>query len=329
MSDTSLRYISMLQLIPRYPRNVSTLDLQQKLKDIGFDINLRSIQRDLEKLSASFPLVCDENTKPFKWSYSEDSSVSLLPAMDIPSAITLELARSYLKPLLPPRVLDHLKPYFKEAQDVLKRNGKPISHWPQKIRFISRGFIGERPEINPEHLEKLAEAILKQEKCQSVYKARKWSEPETLIIHPLGLVYRDPNTYVLAEIEGRESVRQLSLHRFKSLKIMNENFDRDFNIDEFIDSGEMHILHSKKKINLSIICKKPMMSHLFETPIDGSQIISDENENQFKIDVDLPDSVDLRWWLIAQSNYVQIIKPNWLKDEIVHSLKQGIENQKA
>lgn len=50
MSDTTLRYLEMLQLVPRYPQSISTGELQQKLAEQGFDINVRSIQRDLEKL---------------------------------------------------------------------------------------------------------------------------------------------------------------------------------------------------------------------------------------------------------------------------------------
>lgn len=327
MSDTSLRYLSMLQFIPRYPRNISTLELQQKLSDDGFNINLRSIQRDLEKLSVSFPLTCDESTRPFKWSFASDSSVSFLPALDTQSAITLELAKAYLKPLLPPKVLAHLEPHFKKAEDVLRRNGNPISHWPEKIRLISRGFIGERPKVNSEHLEDLAEAILTQQKCQVTYQARNRIEAEELIIYPLGLIYRDPNTYLLAEIDGRDDVRQLALHRFSSVTRMTESFNKSFDIDEFIAAGEMHVLQSKDEIKLEAVCKKPMMSHLLETPLNESQIITKESDHDFTIEISLKDSLDLRWWLIAQSANVAILSPQWLKAEIIKILKDGISNQ--
>lgn len=328
MSDTSLRYLTMLQLIPRYPQAVNTLDLQKKLDDAGFSINLRTIQRDLEKLSTNFPLICDEDTRPFRWSFSPQASAKFLPALDIPSAIALELARAYLRPLLPPKVLDHLKPHFDEAETVLKRNGNSISHWPEKIRFLSRGFIGKRPEINAQHLEDLAEAILKKGKCQVSYQGRKWTEKETIIIKPVGLVFRDPNTYVLAEIEGKENVRQLPLHRFFSVEKLNESFHDDFDIDEFIDSGEMHILHSNEQIDLTILCDKPVMNHLLETPLDRSQAISEETEQSFKLTSKLADTTDLRWWLIAQSAHVQILEPEWLKNEVIDTLKKGLNKQK-
>lgn len=327
MSDTSLRYLAMLQLVPRYPHSVSTVNLQQKLSDAGFEINLRSIQRDLEKLSASFPLICDEGSRPFQWSFSADASIKFLPSLDTPSAIALELAKSYLKPLLPPKILGHLEPHFNEAQAVLKRNGNPISHWTEKIRFISRGLIGKRPEINAEHLETLAEAILKNERCQATYQARKWAHKETIIIQPVGLIFRDPNTYLLARIEGKEHVRQLPLHRFFSVENLHQTFDENFDIDAFIDSDEMHILQSTEKITVSLMCQKPIMNHLLETPLDQNQTVTNETDESFNISAVLSDTSDLRWWLIAQSAHIQILEPEWLKNEIINTLEQGIKNQ--
>src|SRR5690554_6045937 len=138
MSDTTLRYLEMLQLVPRYPQSISTGELQQKLAEQGFDINVRSIQRDLEKLSLRFPLIADESSRPFRWSFDAGASARMLPTLDMSTAITLELARAYLSPILPNRVMQHLEPHFREAHAVLKRNGNPLAHWPEKIRLISR-----------------------------------------------------------------------------------------------------------------------------------------------------------------------------------------------
>lgn len=329
MSDTSLRYLHMLQLIPRHPNSVSTVDLQSKLSDAGYEINLRSIQRDLEKLSASFPLYCDDNVRPFKWSFSSDAAVNFFPKLDIPSAIAFELARAYLKPLLPPTILAHLEPHFKEAQSVLNRNGNPISHWPEKIRFISRGLIGKRPEINPEHMETFTEAILKGEMCQAVYQARTWSNAKEITIKPLGLVFRDPNTYVIAKFENKNNPSQLALHRFHSVSKLEQSFNEKFDIDAFINSDEMHILLSKQKLPILLKCNKPAMNHLLETPIDTEQRILEEDATSFLLSAVLSDTSDLRWWLLAQSADVQILEPESLKQEIMQTLHLGIANQSS
>lgn len=82
---------------------------------------MRSIQRDLEKLSTDFPLLVDETTRPFRWFFQRDATMDIIPALDLPAALTFELAQVYLSPMLPPRALSHLEPHFDEARRTLLR----------------------------------------------------------------------------------------------------------------------------------------------------------------------------------------------------------------
>ncbi len=54
-SDTLLRHWHMLREIPRHPRRISTVELLDRLLAAGFEATLRTVQRDLVKLSASNP----------------------------------------------------------------------------------------------------------------------------------------------------------------------------------------------------------------------------------------------------------------------------------
>jgi hypothetical protein len=53
------RQITMLGLIPRLPGKVSASQLQKRLESDGFEVDLRSIQRDLQKLQKPMDLVRD------------------------------------------------------------------------------------------------------------------------------------------------------------------------------------------------------------------------------------------------------------------------------
>lgn len=331
MSDTAVRYISMLQLIPRFPRTINAGDLQTALADQGFKINMRSIQRDLEKLSAYFPLIADESVRPFAWSFDAGAAARIFPMLDMPAAVTFELARAYLQPVLPPKVLAHLEPHFKDAQRVLKRNGSALAHWPEKIRVISRGLDSKRPALDADVLESVTQALMDGQQCQVEYFGRRWAKTELITVHPLGLVFRDPNTYLIATVEGREHVRQLALHRMKSVTITGALVDtpKDFNLDAFIDSGEMHILHSEQPIELKLRCDKPQLAHLMEAPIGEDQTINDISENEFTLTVTIADSQNLRWWLLAHAAHLEIIKPEFLREELVTKLSLALERNKC
>jgi predicted DNA-binding transcriptional regulator YafY len=331
MADTSIRYLAMLQTIPRYPLTINTSDIQTRLADQGFEINVRSIQRDLEKLSVYYPLIVDEGVRPYAWSFDVNAASRMLPMLDVPAALTFELAYAYLKPVLPGKVLSHLEPHFREAREVLKRNGNPLSHWPEKIRVITRGLSSKRPAVDAEVLENLTQALLDNQRCEIIYQGRRWKAPEKIIINPLAMVFREPNTYLITTIEGREHVRQLVLHRIQHVKVLAEPVQRpaDFDVDKFIDNGEMHVLNSNQQISLKLRCDKPQLLQLIESPIGVDQDIYTDNETFFELTVTLADSQDLRWWLLAQSSHVDIIEPEWLKYEIENELERALKRIKT
>jgi len=79
MSDTALRYLIMLQNIPRAPQKTSAQKLRALLEKQGYEVHERSIQRDLQKLSAIFPLHSD-NHKPRGWWFDKNA-----PTLNIPN----------------------------------------------------------------------------------------------------------------------------------------------------------------------------------------------------------------------------------------------------
>src|SRR3989304_2198869 len=99
--DTLLRQWSMLRKIPRHPGSVGTRALKDKLEEEGFRVDIRTIQRDLEKLSGPFPLASHEQGKAFRWQWAEDGQVMDIPGMEPPAALAFRLAEEYLAPLLP------------------------------------------------------------------------------------------------------------------------------------------------------------------------------------------------------------------------------------
>jgi len=75
--ETLLRQWAMLRLIPRYPRRIDTGRIRDELLQVGYDITLRTIQCDLNKLSAVLPLVSDQS-KPQGWWWQGTSKNSRL-----------------------------------------------------------------------------------------------------------------------------------------------------------------------------------------------------------------------------------------------------------
>ena len=326
MSNTAVRYLTMLRMVPRYPKSITTPELASRLEGQGFSVTMRSIQRDLEKLSTDFPLLVDEDSRPYRWSFDRDATMDIIPALDLPAALTFELARAYLSPMLPPRALSHLKPHFDEAHRTLLREKNPLGQWPNRVRVINRGLGGQRPSIDADVLEAVTEALLRDYQCQLTYQARNWPEPEEIVVHPYGLIFRDPNVYLIGTIEGREGIRQLVLHRATAGAVVDEPAVRpaDFDLDLYIRSGAMGILKSEEPVYLKLRCDRPVLNHLIESPLGFDQLTSELDDKSFEIAVTVGDTQDLRWWLTAQAVHCDILEPAWLRQEIEATLDQGL-----
>ena len=137
MSETILRQLAMLRRVPRAPRAVTTAVLVEKLAEEGFIVSIRSVQRDLEMLSALFPLRCDQRAKPYGWSWEKDA-LQELPGMDTATALTFTLAARFLGPLMPRSSLRYLEPHFQRAEAILTemRSGG-FAAWPAKVRALA------------------------------------------------------------------------------------------------------------------------------------------------------------------------------------------------
>jgi len=327
LSNTAVRYLTMLRMVPRYPKSITSTELAQRLEEQGFRVTMRSIQRDLEKLSVDFPLLVDESARPFQWSFDREAAMDIIPALDLPAALTFELAKAYLTPMLPPRALSHLQPHFDQAHRTLSRERNPLGQWPNRVRVINRGLGGRRPAIDADVLETVTEALLREYQCKLTYQARNWPEPEEITVHPFGLIFRDPNVYLIGTIEGREGIRQLVLHRASTGELVEQPVERaeDFDLDLYIHSGAMGILRSNEPVFLRLRCDKPALNHLIESPLGFDQITNDVDDSTFEISVTVGDTQDLRWWLTAQAIHCDILDPQWLRDEIEETLTAGLK----
>ncbi len=218
--DTLFRYLTLLQLIPRSPGRIATPVLLEKLRERGFRVDTRSLQRDLrDKLALHFPLICDDTQKPFRW-YFDRQFQSNLPALDLPSALTLVLAEENLKGILPPVVLGQLAPQFAEAHrllDDLEENG--LSQWRRRVRAIPNGKALLPASIEASIWQCVTQALLENKAIEVRYLSRSREDYKTLTLHPQGLVSRHSVTYIVATVDKYSDLRQFALHRINQATI--------------------------------------------------------------------------------------------------------------
>lgn len=317
-SDTQLRQWTMLGLIPRHPRQISARDITRRLISEGFDVSKRTVERDLISFSAIFPLISNERSKPYGWSWSKDAEAFALPTMSPIQALTLELAHEHLSSLLPASLLQSLDPYFKCAQGVLSSGDsvKKLADWREKVAIVP----ASQPLIPPNYPEEVIEAVhsslLSEHQLEINYTYRSQVEAKTYLVHPLGIVQRGAVTYLVVTLYDYKDIRLLALHRIKQAKVINEpsKKPKGFTLAQYINQGAFGF-EENGVIKLTARFTIPAAEHLWETPLSLDQEIVPDQPDWVRLRATVADTAQLRWWLRGFGESVEVLKPVSLRNE--------------
>lgn len=326
MADSSLRLILLLRQIPREPRFVGTQELKSLLEDLGHEVTLRTIQRDLQKLSLYFPLI--QNTPQGRgktglgWAFARDSQSQTFPVLGSAAALTLSMALQHLQQLLPAQALRHLEPLKKEAEELLTSyNSGQYQGWIDKVRTAPQHAL-QPPEVDVEVVERVYQALLENRQLRATYKGKP-----NRIIHPYGLVQQGHTLYLLCRFHEFDDVRITALHRYAEVEVLDEPVRPfpEFNIDDYLDEGAMYWpLPERKIIDLVLRASAEVTTLLRETPLaEDQQIIADESEaGWFQVSAQVLKSRHLRNWILGQNYHVEVLQPASLREWMADLARQ-------
>lgn len=319
--DTILRYFEMLSFIPKEPDAISTPDLLKKLQDQGYDIDIRTVQRDLNKLSASglFPFTSSEDTKPLCWFWPKHVPRLQWPLMSADEALTFKLVEQFLEPLLPLSVKAHLADYFSLAESTLKVS--PLANWVDKVRIISNNQSLLPAEIDHSVLAVVYEALLKNQRFSGTYQPRN-EEIKVYEINPLGLMFKGSAVYLVATLWNYQDIKQLALHRFSEAALLDKalSIPSDFSLDSYVAEGGFdYPTTPEHTIQLRLSIKSWIKKYLSETPLSADQQITQLDETTFQLQATVKDTLQLRWWLRSFAADAEILEPQALREEFVQT----------
>jgi predicted DNA-binding transcriptional regulator YafY len=318
VSETFHRYLTMLRLVPRQPADVDTSTMVGRLQDQGFDVTVRSVQRDLDKLSRLLPLVCDDSTKPFRWAWMQDAELFDIPNIDPQTALTLELASTFLAPYLPRSSLRYLSPYFDRARAVLgDLTRSPIAAWPSKIRVLGRGQPLQPPTVRTDVLDVVYTALLDDRRFRARYKRRNDQQIREYEVNPLALVFRPPLVYLLCTLRDYQDVNQLVLHRMTKAELLERrrSVPKGFNLDRYIEKGGFGFPVTPARMQLVAVFAAEAAPPLRETALSRDQHLTELDDGRVCLEAVVPDTVELRTWLRGFGNLVEVLEPASLRRE--------------
>jgi len=316
--DTLHRQLTLLRLIPRSPRYISSQTLHEKLYERGFKVDLRTVQRDLIRLSTSFALLSNKNGGRNEWSHDKDAPLDLRD-MEPATALALYLAESHLKNLLPQSVLDLLAPQFNKARNYLgSLDQNSLAHWARRVRAHPNGKALLPAQVNADVWREVSVALLERRQLKVDYLSRSTTKRKELLLHPAGLVSRHSISYLLASVDGYNDIRQFALHRIHSAQCLDAAAQQTEppDLDHYIRLGGFNAPAPVEEVELVADVSPQIAWLLSETPLSHEQSLEPlEGSDWQRLRAKVPDDQETLWWVFGLGENVRVHEPaSWVKE---------------
>jgi predicted DNA-binding transcriptional regulator YafY len=326
LSETVARYLRMLQLVPR-GRKIDAGTIERLLGEQGFEIHRRSVQRDLEVLSLSFPgLSCDRASKPYGWSWDRDAPLLDIPSMSVSTAMTLELVRSFILQTLPRSTMKSLQAHFERARETLENSGGRLASWPRKVRVIPRGQPLVPPTVSETVLDVVYAALLEGKRFATRYRKRGARQDQDYEVSPLGLVVRNGVLMLVCRMGEGSEIKHMVLHRMTSATPLDKaaSTPAGFSLQQHIEQGGVAFGYGSS-VKLRLLLRADAAITLRETPLSADQNISPAKGGDELVCATVPDTLELRAWIASYGGLAEVLGPPELRKHMAGVAKEMAE----
>ncbi|MCK8095952.1 WYL domain-containing protein [Pseudoalteromonas sp. A3] len=320
----SRRHFSILELVPIAPSSISTHQLQQKLLERDFDISIRMLQRDLQSLyeQGCFGLEKDTRSKPYGWSINSQWRGGNIKIMGS------EVAEHYLllEQLLPHSTPSDVKQSVHiKAEQALKRfNG----HVPDWLATLPKPSL--KVNIDAQLVAQIEHAInhkraVSAELYRVLYDEAHW------------LKFAELSFYNLVEQGGvlmaqfmvgslHDKCYQMPIYRIRNIHILQKT-RRDPSTEQ-LKSLRSAINKGMKQETIELIVKVPNHSAVNQGFIELGELIDKQHidEKSVLLTYQTIDTEQLTDELFQCAHWLEVIKPEKLRQRIVHKLKAATAN---
>ena len=297
------------QVLSQLQRNrwVGTTHIYEQLKLAGFDISLRTVQRDLNALAKRFPIE-KNNANPQGWRWKDDAPLQSLPHMNLSQAVAFNMVEANLTQLLPPAVLDELFPWFDLARRQLK-NSKVTHSWIDRVRIETATQPLIAPHIDLDSKDNIYHALFYQLQIKACYTRSNKSEASEYVLNPIAIIQRGVIIYLLAtRTDDPEAIiRTFALHRFASVEILDSTAvtPDNFHLDSYLDAGSMGFTHPLlsqlpergKNTPIELRFTKRAGKSLTESKLSDDQVVVFNDDDTLTIHATVNLTSQLVWWL--------------------------------
>lgn len=230
-------------------------------------------------------------------------------------ALVLSLAKRWLSDLLPPSIRQELAEDFAAAEDTLA--GHPAAAvWLENTRLLQHWEdVLEDPQPDPAIADALRQALFDGRQVDIVYQ--KGGAAQQARLHPFGWIQRNGANYLACTFWDYANPLWLSAHRVQTVTPVDEPARPPLSPAELAAFLERSPVPATATPGALMTLELEFHAGLYESirarPPRGMQRLDPPTDGWFRLLAEVPDTFQLRWWLLGFNEQVRILQPESLK----------------
>jgi len=190
----------------------------------------------------------------------------------------------------------------------------------------------QKLEKNEKHLRVLstvAEAWVSQKRLKIEYRSLPSKEAVKRIIEPYYIEPAAPGhaSYVVAYCHRAGKLRTFKMERIESAELTSESYtiSPDFDANEFFGSSWGIVVEGEVKRVRLRIRDAELMRLMGETIWHPSQVLEKQKDGSMVMMLRVTDTVELCSWILGWGEYVEVLEPKELREEIVNTARNMVK----
>lgn len=224
--------------------------------------------------------------------------------------------------------LDYIPP--KQAMDLIQKLQQFLSVHERKRYQHLYVVRRERKIQNPEvflNVELLDEAITKKRQvsfCYLDYDLHKKLQPrrnKAYVLSPYGMVHENEHYYLIAIKSGTTTPSLYRIDLMRDVEVLDEPIEVSAE-NAHLDSVEnVTYAFVGKPEMLRLRCDKTVLRHVLDR--FGADIVVIDNEDETFTANFTASPQGVKYWALQFLPYVEVLSPQWLRDEIMQGIKKN------
>lgn len=216
----------------------------------------------------------------------------------------------------------------KQSEGLISKLQKQLSvHKRKRYRHLT--VVRQEKKTNNRqvflNIELLDEAI--QEKKQVLFSYLQYGTDKVLhlrrekpyVVNPYGMVFMNEHYYLVCNLSGKPNTSLYRIDRIKDICVLDTEWDKALeNNSEILNAV---YAFSGKAEYIKIRCAMVILDDVIDQ-FGTSVTIRSLGEKEFELTIKAPPR-GVKFWALQYLPYTEVLEPEWLRDEIIESVRQN------